>query len=122
MEILDFSSYPIVNTTKDDFKSNMELIFTWLNIYPAKGNFFFFLLWKNIQLSLPSIDCEKIKHWIVKLCATDIEESIRNDYVWFLLAQLDSGKLDLPFLKKPPEDRLKPLIKSVVLSITQHWI
>ena len=46
--------------------------------------------------------------------STAEEQILRNDYIWFLLIQLEKGRITLPFIEMPPEGPLLPVSNSVV--------
>lgn len=59
-----------------------------------------------------------IKEWIKKLyqmCSTNEEMKLRNDYLWFLVVQLQSGHLDEPFLRLPVQKLVVPIAQAVVV-------
>ncbi|CAD7093692.1 unnamed protein product [Hermetia illucens] len=65
---------------------------------------------------IPRHEREMVERWMAKLETmnkNDEERRIRNDYVWFLLVQLENGAVTLPFVQPPPEGRLAPVAKSV---------
>ena len=55
--------------------------------------------------------------WIIKIeCTGETNEDIkhRNEYMWFLLVDLQNGTLTIPFNEPPPSGPLTPLNKLLV--------
>ena len=64
------------------------------------------------------IDKLNVNNWIRKLSKmnlTEDEQKLRNDYIWFLVVQMESGGLNLPFTNTPPEGSLDPIKEAVVV-------
>lgn len=65
---------------------------------------------------IPDKEKRFVKKWIQKLLKmneTENDQNLRNDYIWFLLIQLQTGKLTKPFIVNPAQN-LVPIAKSVV--------
>ena len=70
------------------------------------------LLIASLLPFIPGDEREKVNKWVKKLFAlteTDAERISRNDYVWFLLVQLESGIVTVPFVNDPPPGKLLPV-------------
>lgn len=81
------------------------------------------LLVSGLLPLLPRDERNSIEKWMKKLYtlgATDEDRSTRNDYIWFLLVQMESGIITLPFIAEPPAGKLKPVAKSVDKETYEH--
>lgn len=68
---------------------------------------------------LINLEKKQIQRWLQRLVnynSSYDELKLRNDYVWFLLVQLESGQITIPFVNSPPKTGPLPSITESVVT------